>query len=170
MMQTSSTSPVAHIEDALDTSVDDLSEALASSAPGNEREWTKRVAEALAQVEHHLRRHAAETRSPDGPLAEVDLTRPTLARQAAGLRRDYDELLKQCLALQEGVRRAAAAFAPTEALQSPKRPPTSKDSPIPDFGALRDQAAPLLEELRRKKEAEIDLVQESVTTDIGVGD
>ena len=88
-------------EDALGLSLKPLQEALAVAVPGHEREWTAAVGEALSRVETALRQHRAAARAPDGLLAEVDETRPSLARQADRLRIDHDAFLKDALALEE---------------------------------------------------------------------
>jgi len=144
-----------------------LERALGSDAAGRECEWAQRVSEALHALLQSLRRHAAEADSQDGPLTEVDQTRPTLARQVTELRRQHADLLAQTVELCRQVRSARQTFGPADCsdLPAPALP-----SAIPDFGALRKQANQLLAGVRRHEERETDLVQESVTTDIGVGD
>ena len=68
---------------------------MATDVPGRERDWAEGVMDALARLETALRQHRAGAKAPDGPLAEVDETRPTLARQADELRKDHDEFLAQ---------------------------------------------------------------------------
>src|SRR5262245_14112204 len=101
MSQLTLQSPPQSIDDALMLSLDRLRQALAADVPGYEREWAEAVGDALAPVETALRQHRAAARSPDGLLAEVDETRPTLARQADELRHDQDDLLTQIVILRE---------------------------------------------------------------------
>ena len=152
-------------DDALALSLDPLRQALAAAVPGHEREWAEDVGEALARVEAALRQHRAGAKAPDGLLAEVDETRPTLARQADELRSDHDDFLVQVRALREEVRRAAEAFQPAT-------DPTAKTGAggVADFGAIRQQAEQLMAGLQQNRDAETRLVLESVNTDIGVGD
>jgi uncharacterized membrane protein YccC len=119
----------------------------------------------LARVETALRQHRAVAKAPEGLFAMVDETRPTLARQADGLRGDHDDILKQILDLRKAVQRAAGA------MQASANPALRKDAgEVTDFGTIRQQAEQLLAGLQQNQDAETRLVLESVTTDIGVGD
>lgn len=142
-----------------------LERALAREAAGQEYEWAQRVTDALHGLLGAMRHHAAESESQDVP---IDQTRPTLARQADGLRREHRFLLAQVIGLCEQVRNAQETFEPPAPLSGPPAPAFVRK--IPDFGALRRQANQLVHSLRRHEERETDLVLESVTTDIGVGD
>jgi hypothetical protein len=110
--------------------------------------------------------------APDGALAEVDDTRPSLVRQAHELRRVETELLEQCLALEKDVQWAADAFAPSGDTfdQTAAAPKGVGTGGVPDFGVLRERVERFLDELQKAKEAEAGLVLESVNTDLGAGD
>jgi len=103
-------------------------------------------------------------KAPDGPLAEVDETRPTLARQAADLRCDQDELLHEVVALREEAQRAADVF------EGPVPATRKAGASIPDFGTIRQDGQQLLARLQQARAAEAGLVLESVNTDLGAGD
>jgi hypothetical protein len=163
MVQSSSQSQPRKKDDILMFSLDGLRQALATETSGREREWLEAVGDALARIEVALRQHRVAAQAPDGPLAEVDQTRPTLARQADALRSDHDDFLMQLLALREQVRRAVEAF------QSGPASPASASRGV-DLGAIRQQAEQLLAGLQENREAETKLVQESINTDIGAGD
>jgi hypothetical protein len=165
MMQAIPHSPPRMKDDALALSLDQLRLAIATDVPGRQREWAEAVEDALASVEKALRQHRAAAKAPDGLLAEVDETRPTLARQADGLRSDHDEFLAQVLALRKELQRAAEAFRPANIPSI-----MTLAGGVPDFGAIRQQAEQLVAALQENKEAETKLVLESVNTDIGVGD
>jgi hypothetical protein len=152
-------------DDALALSLDSLRQALATDVPGREREWAQAVGDTLARVEATLRQHRAAAKAPDGLLAMVDETRPTLARQADELRTDHDDFLKQVIALREEVCRAADAFQ-----SSADRSARPDAGNIVDFSAIRQRAEQLLAGLQENKEAETKLVLESINTDIGAGD
>lgn len=141
-------------EDALALFLDRLHQTLAAESAGREQQWTETVGDVLARLEAVLRQHQAAAWHPDGPLAEIDQTRPTLARQTDELRSDYDDFLKQLVDLREQVRRAAQA-GPSDGV---------------DFAALRQQAEQFLAGLQKKWETETKLLLESVNTDIGAGD
>jgi hypothetical protein len=139
-------------QDALAESLDRLRLAVASELAGREPEWTKAVGEACAGLEQALREHHVAVNGPDGAAGEIDETRPTLARRAVVVQRDQDNLLGQFAALCGEVQAAAAAGT------------------ISQLRPIRARAEHLLTDLQRNLDAENDLVQESVTTDIGVGD
>jgi hypothetical protein len=141
-------------EDALALFLDRLHQTLDADSSGNQREWAEAVGDALARLEAALMQYQAAAWHPEGPLAAVDQTRPTLVRQADELRNDYDDLVKQLPILREQVRRAAEV-GPSDGV---------------DFTALRQQAKQLLAGLREKQETETKLLLDSVNTDIGAGD
>lgn len=149
-------------EDTLVRSLDHLHQALAADSAGCEREWAQAVGDALAGLEAALRQHRKAARRPDGPLAEVDQTRPTLARQADELRSDHDEFLRQLIALRELVRQAAQA--------SPADSSRRSGGGRVEVSAIREQAEQILAGLQKNWHEETNLVLESVNTDIGAGD
>ncbi len=152
--------------------VDRLEEALGSDVPGREREWGEQVGGALAGVEVSVRQHAASVEAPDGMYAQVDLSRPTLARQVSELRQEHRDLVQQAGLLQNEVRRAAKLF---ESRTQPIGPASTLPEPagvhaIPDFGAIRQRVERFIVALHRHLEVENALILESVTSEIGVGD
>jgi hypothetical protein len=159
-------------KDTWNESMERLQSALAVPAPGREREWAETVNNAVAVVERALRQHHAIGRDANGLFAEVDETRPTLAREAMEVRQDHDVLLERCLALREEVRRALEAFTvtPNALNQGDADPRPTPVVGVPDFGAIRRQAQELLELMLATRQAEAKLVLESVNHDIGVGD
>jgi hypothetical protein len=155
------TAPPRGMDDPLALSLDQLRHALGGEVLGHEREWAEAMRAALIQVEQALRQRITAVKAPDGPLAEVDDTRPTLVRQVNALRQYQEELLGKAVALQEEVRCAAKAFQPNSSAGA---------GSVPVFGEIRRKTEELLAGLQQNKEAQIDLVLESVNTDIGVGD
>jgi hypothetical protein len=158
-------------DDALAFQIDRLSRALDATVPGRERKWAEDLDIILAGVERALQQHIMTAQDPNGVFAEVDETRPSLARQTCQLRRDNSALMEQCLALREETRRAAGAFsyAVSTSLPTPGSAPRS-DEILPDFGTIRRQAEELCEALRLNMQAETQLVLDSINTDIGVCD
>jgi hypothetical protein len=159
-------------EEVLAAPIDRFARALADDVPGREREWAMEVKVALTGVETALRQHLATIRVPDGVFAVVDDTRPTLARQAEELCQAYDSLLAQASALLKETHRATEAFSPAPDPIGTTAPCAARCSAagIVDFGAIRQQGEKLLASLRQNKDAETQLILESVNTDIGVGD
>jgi hypothetical protein len=159
-------------KDILQAPLDRLEHVLGVPATGRERQWASRLAAALGAVGQGWLAHTAESESADGVFTEVDLTRPSLVRQVGALCREHGDLLARTTALQREAQSAACAFTFPALSRAAGYPPGGSGGPreIPDFGLLRQQAEQLLRALRRHQEDETDLVLESVTTDIGVGD
>jgi hypothetical protein len=157
---------------ALVLSLESVRQALAADVPGHERQWTEAVLTALFRLEIRLRQHLTGVAAPDGVFAEVDETRPTLARKKTDLHRLCQRLLEKCVSLQEEIRCAAGVFAPAaESLAtagSTVTPPPEES--IPNFQAIRQRADQFLDELQKVMQAEANLILESINTDIGVGD
>jgi hypothetical protein len=152
--------------------LEQLDRALAATVPGRERAWTERVSGALGEVARMLRERAVELKGPDGMFAEIDLTRPTLARQASELYQEHMKFLKEAQALQAEVQSAEQAFRPHAGQTDPAGdlPEIRGAGAIPDFGALRHRIEQFVDGLKHQREGETELVLESVNTDIGVGD
>jgi two-component system cell cycle response regulator DivK len=145
--------------------VERLEQALVGKVPGRERNWVKEVDTALNDLEAAMHGHTALLGALGGPADEVDLTSPTLVRQAAQLRRQHADLLGRVGALRARVRGAGQAFQAPAGLAEP-HPAGS----VVDFSALRRTGQELVTALKRHAEAERSLLFESVGTDIGVGD
>jgi hypothetical protein len=158
-------------EDPLAVQTDRLSQAVHASDRGRERNWSESLDEALAGVERALRRHMMIAQDPQGVFAEVDETRPTLARQASRLREDHERLLEQCLAIRKELRRPTGefSFAAADSLPIPGSPKRSNEI-IPGHGEIRQHTEKLCDELRVNLQSETHLVLESINTDIGVCD
>jgi len=131
--------------------MDRLHQALAADVSG--QKWVETLRVTLFLVDNALRQHMKSAEVPDGLFAAVDETRPTLSRQVNELSSEHSDLLDQVYTLQ------------LELQSAPSGCVTSRN-----LAALRQQAVQLLTALQKVEEAETDLIQESVTTDIGVGD
>jgi hemerythrin-like domain-containing protein len=137
--------------DALVDAMQELEAALASAAPGRERAWNQRVIEKLRNVTKRLEEHVRSANGPDGLLAEIDTTRPTLLHRVERLRREHTDLLQQARALQRQVE-------------------PHGEGEKPNFHDIRQRASWLLGALRHHQASETDLIFESWFTDIGAGD
>jgi hypothetical protein len=157
--------------DVLASPIDGLEQALSMDHTGHEREWADSVSGALTNVHQALRLHAAATEGSDGLLLQVDLTRPTLARQVGDLRREHNELFAQARLLEGQLQTAGEAFHSADsAVSATALPRASRVAEVPDFGVLRRSAVQLLTSLQHHVDEEAKLILESVNTDIGVGD
>jgi PAS domain S-box-containing protein len=126
-----------------------LEQALAADSNGREHGWTERVSLVLERVAQMLEQHLAEVAAPDGPFAQADRTKPSVNRHIERLRRQYAEFLEQARALREDVERASAGQ---------------------NLSSIRERLRAFVAELEHYRKEEINLVMDSVTTDIGAGD
>jgi len=130
--------------DPLALAVDRLRDALAGTGAGP----PGGIGRALAQLEVAMRQHAALGGWPEDSVANLDrplLPSPGVDRRHAELRQHLAGLLREVRSLRNEVLAL-------------------------DGSAIRERAGQLIEEVERFNREEIDLVQESVTTDIGAGD
>jgi hypothetical protein len=95
-----------------------------------------------------------------------------LARQADKLRGSHGELLSQAMTLRADARHAADFFSPSGKKRGEARVAggTRRIGTGADVQEIRRRAEQFLVTLQKHEEAEIRLVQESINTDIGVGD
>jgi len=134
-------------KDPLVLAVDRLKNALADIGTGPPGA-TVTLERALAQLEVAMRQHVALADWPGDPVGDLDrplLPSPGVDRRNAELRQDLAGLLREVRSLRNEVT-------------------------APDGSAIRERAGQLAEEVERFSREEIDLVQDSVTTDIGAGD
>lgn len=151
-------------DERLKQSMTSLERALSAKTAGREYQWSASVADALDQVCDAMQSRPSAPASGD----IVDKTRPTLKRQADGLRREYTDCLTRADALHGEIRRVTHTFAPKD--RAGARDDAAKVESIPDFADIRQRAADLLNCLQHVRDEEANLVLESVNTDIGVGD
>jgi hemerythrin-like domain-containing protein len=137
--------------DALLDAMHGLEAALASPAPGREKEWTRRVLHHLHAVADVLARHVASAEARDGLLVTIDQTRPSLVHRVARLRNEHGDLKQRVWALQIYIEHHG-------------------EEEVPSFSEIRHLAAWLLNALRHHLAVEADLIFESLGTDIGVSD
>jgi hemerythrin-like domain-containing protein len=137
--------------DALLDAMHHLEAALESAAPGRERAWKERVIENLCAVVDRLTEHIHSADAPDGLMAMIDETRPTLVHRVERLRREHADLLQQARALQGQIEQYG-------------------EQELPNFRDIRQRATWLLNALRHHRAAETDLIFESFFVDIGVVD
>lgn len=127
-----------------------LEAAMASPAPGREREWSARASRDLKFVRESLERHILSAEGSDGLFQELDLACiPSAAITTIDLRREHSLILDQ-------VRRLEKAL-------------NSQDRPA-DFAALRREVEQVLALIRRHNANEVDLIFKCFWLDIGVGD
>jgi hydroxypyruvate isomerase len=133
----------------------ELREALAANATAPGKEWTTRVEQALTKVERALKQHAKEgalvDESPSDPESAL-LPSPGVERRELELRDDLDDLIVKVQALRTELSADSAVTAGNQR------------------STFVDKASDLVRALERQEADEIDMVQESITPDIGAGD
>ncbi len=139
------------VRDLLSTSLERLQQCLAAGPAGRERDWARRVGDALDVLIREFSRHTADSESPEGLTSEVDVTRPSLARNVEDLRRQHRDFLDRLRAFRKDVEEAGRAA-------------------IPDLTGIQSTGRELAAGLSRHREMETDLIQESITTDLGAAD
>jgi hypothetical protein len=139
--------------DSLERALAELENVLAGPGAGLDARWAKGAALALAVVEQAVQQHTHGLEPPEGRVVELDrpaIPSPGLDRRLAGLQEELDGLRQEAAAL-----RRAAQAGPTHAR---------------DLAALWRRTAALRDALARAGRQEAELVQESVTLDLGAGD
>jgi hypothetical protein len=137
--------------DALFDAIHCLEAALASPAPGRERDWSQQVLAKLRTVVDLLDEHARSADAADGLLAMIGNAQPRLLHRVERLRREHVDLLAQARALRHQIEH----HGPDE---------------LPNFRDIRHRTTWLLNALRHHRTAATDLIFEAFDTDIGVGD
>jgi two-component system cell cycle response regulator DivK len=154
-------------DDAIVQAMERLRQALAAKVPGREWQWSQQLRGALADLHDALNRQAATMAS--GLLADGDLCRPTLTRQAAELRQEHHRLREQTENLLAQVLSAAQAFQGGHGRLPDDLNGSIRTGPV-DFSAIRRAGERLVNALNRHLEAQTKLLLDSLNTDIGVGD
>jgi hypothetical protein len=160
--------PVEAATDSLRAAVKQVRTVLIAAAPDDAPAWTGLAWYALARLERALADEVKNAGAPDGLLAEIDQTRPTLLRQQQKLAESYRHLLEQCIALKWEMFTASQS----RAVENPflgKTPPL-RSSGVTDFTALQEHVDQLVTRVEQCREEEAKLILESSTTDIGAGD
>ena len=158
--------------DRLQTALEHLTETLAGESTGREGAWAREADRALAAVEMGLRQHVQAAEAADGSWSRVDLTRPTLVRRVSEVRQHHRALQDDLKTLRRDLRSAAEAFQRRHRLLrgADTLPPVQTPDSVPDFGAVRGHAESIADGLRRMEDEEVELLLESVNTDLGAGD
>ena len=130
--------------------LEQLERALDTGTSGQQGAWASCSEQKLTQLQQALQRHAAQLNTPNGPLPDVDrplLPSPGEDRKATALQHELEQFLKEVETLRAQTRDLG-----------------------PSAGALRQRVRELAAAVRRYEHAEVDLILDTVTTDIGAGD
>lgn len=130
--------------------LEQLEQALDTGPSGQQGAWASCVEQKLAQLQQALQRHAAQLNTPNGPLPDVDrplLPSPGEDRKATALQHELEQFLRETKTLLAQVHDLG-----------------------PSARALYQRVHELIHAVRRYEHAEVDLILDTVTTDIGAGD
>lgn len=122
-----------------------LEHALAAPAPGRDEAWVDGVRAALATLRQVWTDHVVETEAPGGFLDELVSEAPRLANQAARLRAEHAEIMRDLVALEEALH------------------------PASDPEAVRTSLTSVLSALARHRQSGADLLYEAYDVEIGGG-
>ena len=158
---------------SLANAVKGLKRVLGEDAAGREKNWTQRVDQALSALEQSVRRHRANLEDAEGRVVDVDSSlnpSPTVARRADQLREELDNLLQEAQLLRRKLQdvHPAGRMDPSNTAGALTVAPEAGD--VADFGVFCERAEHLLEGFQHYDEEESELIQESVTMDLGAGD
>ena len=144
-----------------------LEQALNADWAGREPDWVERVLLVLDRVEQVMRQHAQE--DLDSP---TDTAPPSQTRRLDRLQDRYAEFVKRAGELKSEMQHRARALRLVRAF-STTRSGDRHAGDLPgdlDLDTLRRPVEQFLTDLESHRREEINLVLESVTTDIGGGD
>ena len=127
-----------------------FAQALASAAPGRERDWAPRVAADLGTLQQDLAHHRRSAEAADGLLAELAQAMPAAQYQLGKLRDAHGAVLEEATALRTSVA------------------PLSQGA-SGSVDAIRRRGAALRLGLRHHQWQEVDLVYEAFNRDLGGG-
>lgn len=149
-----------------------LKQALGSNGVG-QHDWAERVGHALADVEEAVRQHRDALEDEEGRVVDVNTAlnpSPVVKRRADGLRDELDRFAEEARELRTKVGEVHASAAADPKTLAGALPVAPAAGEVPDFGVFWQRARDLLKGLGDFEEAEADLIQYSVTLDLGAGD
>jgi CheY-like chemotaxis protein len=148
-----------------------LEQALAADWATKEGAWLERVLLVLDRVEQATRQQLLDVDSPDGPLDGFRET-PSQDRRMEAVRAKYADFVQQAMALKKDLQKLSHACRsitqdPGERLGLPE--PVEEPVRL-DMATIRQRVERFRRDLEKHRQDEINLILESVTTDIGGGD
>ena len=156
----------------LTRAIQGLKEALGSNGVG-QKDWAGRVGTALEAVEEAVRQHRAALEDEEGRLVDVNTSlnpSPVVKRRADGLREELGRFLKEARELRRKVDEVHASAVADPKTLAGALPVAPEAGELPDFSVFWQRARDLLAGLGHFEEEEADLIQYSVTLDLGAGD
>jgi PAS domain S-box-containing protein len=147
-----------------------LEQALAARWTGNEGAWLESMLVVLDRVERATRQELLDVDSPDGPLDGFRKT-PSQDRRMEAVRAKYADFVQQAMALKKDLQKLSQALHSITQNPIPGGQAEHVEEPGRlDMATIRERAEQFRRELENHRQDEINLILESVTTDIGGGD
>jgi hypothetical protein len=159
---------------SLTRAIENLKRIANASTAGRSPDWKERMDQALIVVEQAIGRHNATLSDDKGCVVDVDSSlnpSPVVARRADDLHHDLDDLQHQVRTLRQllpSVHLAPADIDSTTAAGALPVAPEAAD--LADFGVFCERLKHVIEGFEQFDEQEADLIQHSVTLDLGAGD
>lgn len=159
---------------SLMTVVDELKRALTSDTAGRQSGWASRLDAAFATLEQAVSEHRANLSDEEGRVVDVDTPlnpSPTVARRAEALRQELAGLAQEARLLRRKLRDvhpSQGALDPATAAGALGVAPETAD--VTDFGVFCERCEQLLQRFEQYEAEEAELMQQSVTLDLGAGD
>jgi PAS domain S-box-containing protein len=144
-----------------------LEQALAADWVGRETAWLDRVVLVLDRVEQAMRQQVLEG---DSHADELQGTPPGQARRMDGLRAKYGEFVEQAMALKDDLQQLSHGLRSFSKIANDRAEAPAAAPVNLDMAATRQRIERFRRKLEEHRQEEINLVMESVTTDIGGGD
>jgi hypothetical protein len=155
-------------------SVEELRKVLDERDGDRGKDWPRRAEQCLERIEQSARRHRARLENADGRVVDLDTPlnpSPTVARRTDELRQDLGDLLREARTLRERARTLHPVAANTDpGTVAGVLPVAPEAADIADFAVFCERVERLLEGFEHVDEEETDLIQESITLDLGAGD
>ncbi len=159
---------------SLARAVGGLKQVLSGNVVAQGPAWTRRVDQALDAVEQAIRQHRDTLSDAEGRVVDVDSSlnpSPGVARRADALRQELDSLFRQAAALRGKLKSIHPPAEATDLCTAAGALPVAPEvGDVTDFSVFCERAEQLLEGLGRYDEEEAELIEDSVTMDLGAGD
>ena len=162
-----------YVKGSLAKAVEELRRVLAADSTGQEQNWISRVDQSLTAIEQAVKRQRARLSDAQGRVVDVDSPlnpSPTVARRADGLREELDGLLKEADALRGKLQVLHPSTGSMDLSAAGALYVAPEMADISDFGTFCERAEQLLRRFEDYEEEEAELIQESITMDLGAGD
>jgi hypothetical protein len=151
-----------------------LKNVLSERATASETSGLRQMDSYLARIERAAQQHRRKLGEGNEEMVNVDTpltSSPTVARRTDALRQELDALVQEATRLRrqaQTVHPVATAVNPATAAGALPVSPEAAD--VADLGVFYERLEQLLDRFEHFEEDETELIQDSVTLDLGAGD